>query len=106
MALLVLAEHDHKTLKSATLNAVAAAAAIGGELHVLVAGANARPAADAPAKAACVAKVLLAEDRAYEHPLAQDAPSLVGKLAPNYHHVLPPATAFGHTVMPPVPPRL
>ncbi|HEX9491324.1 MAG TPA: electron transfer flavoprotein subunit alpha/FixB family protein, partial [Stellaceae bacterium] len=100
MALLVLAEHDNKTLKSATLNAVAAAAAIGGELHVLVAGANARPAADAAAKVACVAKVLLAEDRAYEHPLAEDVASLVVKLAPNYSHVLAPATSFGKNVMP------
>src|SRR5713226_3986118 len=74
MALLVLAEHDNKTLKGATLNAVAAAAAIGGELHVLVAGADARPAADAAAKVAGVAKVLLAEDKVYAHPLAEDLP--------------------------------
>jgi len=100
MALLILAEHDNKTLKSATLNAVAAAAAIGGELHVLVAGANARPAADAAAKVAGVAKVLLAEDKAYEHPLAEDVASLVVKLAPNYSHVLAPATSFGKNVMP------
>src|SRR5712671_395813 len=100
MALLVLAEHDNKTLKGATLNAVAAAAAIGGELHVLVAGADARPAADAAAKVAGVAKVLLAEDKVYAHPLAEDVASLVVKLAPNYSHVLAPATSFGKNVMP------
>jgi electron transfer flavoprotein alpha subunit len=100
MALLVVAEHDNKTLKGATLNAVAAAVAIGGELHVLVAGSDARPAADAAAKVAGVAKVLLAEDKAYAHLLAEDVASLVVKLAPNYSHVLAPATSFGKNVMP------
>jgi electron transfer flavoprotein alpha subunit len=100
MALLVVAEHDNKTLKGATLNAVAAATAIGGELHVLVAGAGAQPAADAMAKVAGVAKVLLADDKAYEHPLAEDVANLVIKLAPNYSHVLAPATSFGKNLMP------
>ena len=100
MALLVVAEHDNQTLKGATLNAVAAAAAIGGELHVLVAGAGAKPAADAAAKVAGVAKVLLADDKAYEHPLAEDVANLVIKLAPNCSHVLAPATSFGKNVMP------
>ncbi|HET7594049.1 MAG TPA: FAD-binding protein [Stellaceae bacterium] len=100
MAVLVVAEHDNKTLKGATLNAVAAATAIGGELHVLVAGAGAQPAADAAAKVAGVAKVLLADDKAYEHPLAEDVANLVIKLAPNYSHVLAPATSFGKNLMP------
>src|SRR6185437_2760316 len=100
MALLVVAEHDNQTLKGATLNAVAAATAIGGELHVLVAGSGAKPAADAAAKVAGVAKVLLADDKAYEHPLAEDVANLVVKLAPNYSHVLAPATSFGKNVMP------
>ena len=100
MALLVVAEHDNKSLKGATLNAVAAGTAIGGELHVLVAGSGAKPAADAAAKVAGVAKVLLADDKAYEHPLAEDVANLVIKLAPNYSHVLAPATSFGKNVMP------
>jgi electron transfer flavoprotein alpha subunit len=100
MALLVVAEHDNQMLKGATLNAVAAATAIGGELHVLVAGSGAKPAADAAARVAGVAKVLLADDKAYEHPLAEDVANLVIKLAPNYSHVLAPATSFGKNVMP------
>src|SRR6185312_6209959 len=100
MALLVVAEHDNKTLKGSTLNTVAAAAAIGGEIHVLVAGSNAKPAAEAAAKLAGIAKVLLAEDAVYEHPLAEDLAALAVKLAPSYSHVLAPASSFGKNVMP------
>jgi electron transfer flavoprotein alpha subunit len=100
MALLVIVEHDNKTLKSATLHAVAAAAAIGGEIHLLVAGKDAKPAADAAAKVAGVAKALLAEDAAYEHALAEDVAALAVKLAPNYSHVLAPASTFGKNVAP------
>jgi len=100
MALLVVAEHDNKSLKSSTLHAVAAAVAIGGEIHVLIAGLNAKPAADAAAKVAGVAKVLLAEDAAYEHPLAEDIAALAVKLAPNYSHVLTPASTFGKNFLP------
>ena len=100
MALLVVAEHDNKTLKSSTLNAAAAAQAIGGDIHVLVAGAAARPVAEAAAKAADVKKVLLAEDPAYEHLLAEDLANLVVKLAPGYSHVLAPANSFGKNFMP------
>jgi electron transfer flavoprotein alpha subunit len=100
MALLVVAEHDNKTLRASTLNTLAAATAIGGEIHVLVAGHNAKPAADAAAKLPGVGKVLLAEDRAYEHPLAEDLASLVVKLAAGYTHVLTPATTFGKNFAP------
>ncbi|HUJ97447.1 MAG TPA: FAD-binding protein [Stellaceae bacterium] len=100
MALLVVAEHDNQSLKSSTLVAVAAAAAIGGEIHVLVAGHNAKPAAEAAAKAAGVAKVLLAENPAYEHLLAEDIAGLVVTLAPNYSHVLAPASTFGKNFLP------
>ena len=100
MALLVVAEHDNKTLKSSTLNALAAASAIGGETHVLVAGSNARPAAEAAAQAAGVGKVLLAEDPAYEHIVAEDLANLVVKLAPSYSHVLAPASSFGKNFTP------
>jgi electron transfer flavoprotein alpha subunit len=100
MALLVVAEHDNQSLKSSTLVAVAAAAAIGGEIHVLVAGHNAKPAAEAAAKAAGVAKVLLADNPAYEHLLAEDIAALVVTLAPNYSHVLAPASTFGKNFLP------
>ncbi len=100
MALLVVAEHDNKTLKSSTLHTIAAAQAIGGELHVLVAGAHARPAAEAAAKVPGVAKVLLAEDPALEHPLAEDIAALTVTLAPKYSHVLAPASTFGKNFLP------
>jgi electron transfer flavoprotein alpha subunit len=100
MALLVVAEHDNKSLKGATLNTVAAASQIGGEIHILIAGKDAKPAAEAAAKIAGVAKVLLADDAAYEHPLAEDIANLVVKLAPNYSHVLAPATTFGKNFLP------
>jgi electron transfer flavoprotein alpha subunit len=100
MALLVVAEHDNQSLKSSTLVAVAAAAAIGGEIHVLIAGHNAKSAAEAAAKAAGVDKVLLAENPAYEHLLGEDIATLVVTLAPNYSHVLAPASTFGKNFLP------
>jgi electron transfer flavoprotein alpha subunit len=100
MALLIVAEHDNKTLKGSTLNAVAAAAAIGGDSHVLVAGRDARPAAEAAAKVSGVAKVLLADDPTYEHLLAEDLAALVVRLAPAYSHLLAPATTFGKNFAP------
>ncbi len=100
MALLVIAEHDNKALKASTLNTLAAAVAIGGEIHILVAGHACRPVAEAAAKAAGVAKVLLAEDPAYEHALAEDLAALIVKLAEGYSHVLAPATTFGKNFLP------
>ncbi|HXQ53636.1 MAG TPA: FAD-binding protein [Stellaceae bacterium] len=100
MPVLVVAEHDNASLKSATLNAVAAAAAIGGEVHLLVAGSQCRAAAEAGAKVAGVAKVLLAEHEAFAHPLAEDLAALIVPLAKGYGHVLAPATTFGKNLMP------
>jgi electron transfer flavoprotein alpha subunit len=100
MAVLVLAEHDNASLKPATLNAVAAAQALGGELHVLVAGANCRPAAEAAAKIKGVAKVLIVDDPVMAHPLAEDLAPLIVKLAESYSHVLAPTTTAGKNVMP------
>jgi electron transfer flavoprotein alpha subunit len=100
MALLVIAEHANSELKPATLNTVAAATQIGGEIHVLVAGLNAKPAAEAAAKIAGVAKVLLADAPIYEHRLAEDLAALVVKLAPGYSHVLAPATTSGKNFLP------
>jgi electron transfer flavoprotein alpha subunit len=104
MAVLVVAEHDNKSLKPATLNAAAAAAELAkagaGDVHILVAGKDCRPAADAAAKIAGVAKVLIADDAAYEHGLAENlAPLLVG-LAAQYSHLLAPATTQGKNLMP------
>jgi electron transfer flavoprotein alpha subunit len=100
MPILVLAEHDNAALKPATLNAVTAATEIGGDVHLLVAGQNARAAAEAAAKIAGIAKVLLADDAAYAHALAENVASLVVKLADGYSHVLAPATTSGKNIMP------
>jgi electron transfer flavoprotein alpha subunit len=100
MAILVLAEHDHATLKKATLNAVAAAQRIGGDVHVLVAGHNAGGAAKAAAQAAGVAKVLHADAPQLGEFLAENMAALVAGLAKGYTHVLAPATSTGKDVMP------
>jgi electron transfer flavoprotein alpha subunit len=100
MSVLVFAEHSNSALKSATLNAVTAAVAIGGDVHVLVAGFNAKPAAEAAAKVKGVTKVLLVDDAGYEHPLAETIAPLVVKLASGYSHVLATATTFGKNFMP------
>ena len=100
MAVLVLAEHDNASLKPATLNAVTAAKAIGGELVILVAGHNARPAAEAAAAIPGVAKVLLADDPAYANRLAENLAKLVVALAGDYTHILAAATSSGKNFMP------
>jgi electron transfer flavoprotein alpha subunit len=104
MSVLVLAEHDNRALKPATLNAVTAASEIakaaGGDVHILVAGKECRPVAEAAAQVAGVAKVLLADDAAYEHGIAENLAPLVVKLAANYSHVLAPATTSGKNLMP------
>jgi electron transfer flavoprotein alpha subunit len=100
MAVLVLAQHDNKTLDKATLHAVTAARAIGGDLHVLVAGKDARPVAEAAARVAGVAKALLVEHPAYADPLAEDIAALLVSLAPGYDHLLAASTTQGKNVMP------
>ena len=101
MAALVIAEHDNAGLKPATLNAVAAAAEIAGaDVDLLVAGKDCRPAAEAAAAVAGARKVLLADDAAYDHALAENVAPLVVKLAENYSHVLAPATTAGKNLMP------
>jgi electron transfer flavoprotein alpha subunit len=100
MAVLVLAEHDNATLKPATLNTVSAAAKLGDEVHVLVAGANCGGAAQAAAKIAGMSKVLVADAPAYEHPLAENLAPLVVEQAKSYSHVLAPATSFGKNLVP------
>jgi electron transfer flavoprotein alpha subunit len=104
MAVLVVAEHDNRALKPATLNTVAAAAEIGqaggGEVHILVAGAGCRPVAEAAAQVAGVAKVVLADNPSYDHSLAENVAPLLVKLAAGYSHVLAPATTQGKNLMP------
>lgn len=100
MAILVIAEHDNTALKGATLNTITAAQQIGGDIHLLVAGFNCQPAADAAAKVAGVSKVLQADNAAYEHQLAENLAKLVLELGRDYSHILAPATTTGKNFMP------
>ncbi len=100
MTNLVIAEHDNKSLKGATGHVVSAAAAIGGDIDLLVIGANCRPAAEEAAKLTGVTKVLLADAPAMEHATAEDLAAIVLGLAKSYSHVLAPATTFGKNFMP------
>ena len=100
MAILVLAENDSTGLKQATLNAVTAAVAIGGDVHVLVAGAGVADTAAEAAKIDGVAKVLTADDAAYANRLAEPLAALIVSLAGGYDYVVAPATTSGKNVMP------
>jgi electron transfer flavoprotein alpha subunit len=100
MTALLLAEHDNKTLKDATHKALTAAKALGGDTHVLVAGKDARAVADAAAKLAGVAKVLLADAPAYEHMLAEPVAALIVSLAPSYEAIVGPSTTTAKNIMP------
>ena len=100
MAILVIAEHDNASLKSATLNAVTAAAKIGGEIHVLVAGAGCGAAADAAAKVAGVAKVKVADAAHYADQTAENIAALVVANAAGYSHIVAPATTGGKNYLP------
>src|SRR3954462_5826569 len=100
LSVLIIAEHDNATLKPATLHVVTAAQKIGGDVHILVAGQGVDGAASAAAKVAGVAKVLKADDAAYEHQLAENTAKLIVSLAPNYSHVMAAATVNGKNLMP------
>jgi electron transfer flavoprotein alpha subunit len=100
MTALLLAEHDNKTLKDATHKALTAAKALGGDVHVLVAGKDCRAVADAAAKLAGVAKVLLADAAAYEHMLAEPVAVLIVSLAPAYDAIVGASTTTAKNVMP------
>ncbi|MBP6779431.1 MAG: FAD-binding protein [Ottowia sp.] len=106
MTALVIAEHDNASIKGATLNTVTAAAACGGDVHVLVAGHNAGAAAEAASKIAGVAKVLHADSEALAHGLAENVAAQVLAVAGNYSHILFPATASGKNVAPRVAAKL
>jgi electron transfer flavoprotein alpha subunit len=100
MSVLVLAEHDNAVLKDATLAAVTAAGELGGDVHLLVAGAGAQAVADAAAKVSGVAKVLLADDAAYGHALAENLTPLIVRLMSGYTAFVAPATTRGKNVAP------
>jgi len=106
MTSLVIAEHDNASIKGATLNTVTAAAACGGDVHVLVAGHNSAAAAAAAAQIAGVAKVIHADSEALAHGLAENVAAQVLAIATNYSHILFPATAAGKNVAPRVAAKL
>jgi electron transfer flavoprotein alpha subunit len=100
VTVLVVAEHDHASLKGATLNTIAAARKIDGDIHVLVAGHNAAGAGKAAASVPGVAKVLLADAPHLASQTAENVAALVVAMAAPYSHVLLPATGFGKNVAP------
>ena len=100
MSVLVVAEHDNAGLKAGTFNTVTAAQAIGGDVVVLVAGSACAAVADEAAKIDGVSKVLLAQDSAMEHFLAENMADLLVALADDYSHILAPASTFGKNVLP------
>ncbi len=106
MTALVIAEHDNASLKGSTLNTITAAVQAGGDVHVLVAGANAKAAADAAAQVAGVAKVLLADAPQFADGLAENVAEQVLAIAKDYSHILAPATAYGKNILPRVAAKL
>ena len=106
MSALVIAEHDNVSLKSSTLNTIAAAIECGGEVHVLVAGHDCQAAAQAATQVAGVTKVLVADAAHFAHGLAENAASQALAIANNYTHILAPATAFGKNILPRVAAKL
>ena len=100
MSILVLAEHDNAELKPATLNTVTAAKAVGGDIHVLVAGEGCGAIADAVAKVDGVSKVLVADAPEYGHRLAENVANLIVGLADGYSHIMAPHTTSGKNILP------
>ncbi|NUG52673.1 electron transfer flavoprotein subunit alpha/FixB family protein [Acinetobacter lactucae] len=100
MSILVIADHNNQVLNGATLNVVAAAQKIGGDITVLVAGSGAQAVADAAAKVAGVNKVLLADNAAYANQLAENVAGLVADLAKGYKYVLAASTTTGKNILP------
>jgi electron transfer flavoprotein alpha subunit len=100
MAILVVAEHTNAALAPATLNTIAAAQAIGGDIHVLVAGSGCGAVAEAAGKIAGVAKVLVADNAAFAHQLPENVAPLVAELGAGYSHILAAATSNGKNILP------
>ena len=106
MTALVIAEHDNASLKGSTLNTITAATQCGGDVHVLIAGANCGAAAEAASKLAGVAKVLVADAAHLADGLAENVAEQVLAIAGNYSHILAPATAYGKNIAPRVAAKL
>ncbi|MEM6680712.1 MAG: FAD-binding protein [Pseudomonadota bacterium] len=106
MTVLVFADHDNQALRDSTLNVVTAAAAVDSDVHVLVAGTNCSAAADAAAQVSGVSKVLLADDAAYEHAMAENVAPLILGLMDGYDGVLAAANTTGKNIMPRVAAKL
>ena len=100
MTILVIAEHDNASIKASTLNTIAAAQKIGGDIHVLVAGSNAQAAADAAAKIAGVAKCCSPTRRNSPMAWLRTSKATVLNIAKDYSHILAPATAYGKNIAP------
>ena len=100
MTSLVLVEHDNEEIKGATLNTVAAAQVLGGDVHLLVAGAGCGAVAEAAAKMASVKKVLYVDSAEYGNGIAENLAPLMARLAVDYSHIFAPADTFGKNVMP------
>ncbi len=100
MSVLVIAEHDNASIKGATLNTVAAAKQLEGDIHVLVAGSACNAAAEQAKQIEGVAKVLVADAESYAYALAENVGALIAELASDYTHVLAPATTMGKNILP------
>ncbi len=100
MPILVIAEHDHATIKSSTLNTITAASKLGGDVHVLVAGKGCAGASKAASEIQGVSKVLQADSAEYEHQLPETLAPLIAGIADQYSHILAPATTFGKNLLP------
>ena len=106
MSILIIAEHDNNELKGATLNTVAAGAAIGGDIDILVAGTDCGSVAEAASQVPGVRKVLVADKESYKNSLAENVGNLVAEIAEGYSHILAPATTNGKNFMPRVAAKL
>ena len=100
MAILVIGEHDNSTLRPSTLNTVTAAAALGTEVDLLIAGANCSSVTDEASKVESVSRVLVADDPSFADGLAENIAPLIASIAGNYSHVLAPATTYGKNILP------
>ena len=100
MSTLVIAEHDNSSLRPATLNAVTAAQAMGADIDILVAGSNCGAVAEAAAKIPGVGKVLVADNAAYAHQLAENVSLLVAEVGAAYDNIVAPATSNGKNTLP------
>lgn len=100
MSILVIAEHDNNSLKPSTLNTVAAAQSIGGDIDLLIAGADCGGAANEAAKVSGIGRVLVADNPAYGHRLAENIAPLIAEVGASYSHILAPATTTGKNITP------